>query len=198
LLYPAVLLQAIGFVVPRYLFPVVMIGAMLVARQWDRMRVELAEGSPVRRAATGILALTLLVSAGQSGLVAYECTVEPRTPATRWLMDNVERGSEVEYYQKINSLPGIEAARLVPVLSRTMEREDFLARRPALACVVDNERWHWTPEQIAFVEWLLSGPPGYERVRFGRRGPDDERLWLPHGLDGRLRPEIAILRRVDG
>ena len=195
LLYPGLLLSSLGFITPRYLFPEVMIGAVLVGRQWDRIRVQLPARALVRRAATALVVATTSVSAIQSGLVAYECVVEPRSPATRWLMENVQRGSQVEHYQMVHSLPGIEAAGLVPIHRQAMERKDFEERRPQLVCVVDNERWHWSREQVAFVEWLFSGPPGYELVRFGRPASPIARLYLPCGLDTRIRPRIAILRR---
>lgn len=200
LLYPALLVGFVGYVQPRYLMPQTVTMGLLLAHAW-RLHSERGADRPAlggsRWQARAALVL-LAISGVHAGLIAFEFGREPRREASRWLERNVPDGATVEYFQMINSLPGLTAAGLQPQRVQDMTLAGLAQRRPQWICIADSERWHWNGDQVRFVEQLVSGDLGdlgYRRVRFGRRGPDDERWYLPHGLDGRLRPEIVILER---
>lgn len=199
LAYPLLAFWWLGFMQPRYLFPVVLIGAALVGQQWALfLASDRAPQGGGRRAGLGraLVVAAVLITLVQAALVDRALLAEPRGKAYRWLLAHAAPGAEVEVYQNENLLPAIRAAGLVPSRRSPMTREGFLARRPAWVVVADNAAWEWSAEQHEYIRWLLLGPDGYEATRFGP-AVDGRPGVIPAGPADHICPDVLILRRRD-
>ena len=197
LIYPVWLGASIGFMQPRYTFPVVLLGALLVAQQAGAMWASRTSRPAARRALALGLAVAVTLQAAHAAQVAWALADAPLATATRWLDQHLPDRTAVEIYQNEEELPGLRAVGLVPALTHDMTTAGFAARRPAAIVVTDADHWRFDSRQRAFLDGLAAGRPGYDVMRLGP-GSGGRAPW---GVDSssrvRLWPNVTILVRHD-
>ena len=195
--YPLLLGWAIGFMQPRYTFPMVLLGALLLAHQLGREREAFAARPVARRALGVLLVAAVALQAVHAAQVAWALAEAPLAPAARWLDAHLADGTPVETYQNEEELPGLRAVGLLPAPSRDLSAAGLAARRPAAVVASNADHWRFDAGQRAFLDGLARGLPGYEVVRFGPAAGGRAPVLLDSSSRVRLWPDVTILVRKD-
>ena len=193
--YPVLLGCALGFMQPRYTFPMVLLGALFVAHQLGVARAELAARPAALRALSLLLGAAVVLQAAHAAQVAWALADAPLAPAARWLDAHLADGTAVEIYQNEEELPGLRAVGLVPALTHELGAAGLDARRPAAVVASNADHWRFDASQRAFLDGLAAGRPGYDVARFGPAAGGRAPLLVDTSSRVRLWPDVTILVR---
>lgn len=197
LIYPVWLAASIGFMQPRYTFPLVLLGTLLVAQQAGVVIAALADRPTARRVLAWGLGVAVALQAAHAAQVAWALADAPLAPATRWLDEHVSDSTPVEIYQNEEELPGLRAIGLVPALTHDMSAAGLAARRPAAIVVTNADDWRFDARQRAFLATLAAGLPGYDAMHLGPASGGRSPCLVDSSSRVRLWPDVTVLVRRD-
>ncbi|MGQ0553755.1 MAG: hypothetical protein ACT4PU_11125 [Planctomycetota bacterium] len=213
LLYPLLLGAWLGFTQPRYAFPMVLLGALLVAQQ-SQVALAALSAQTHRRARTalvGLLVMAVAAQAAHGAQVAWALLDEPRAQAGAWLDARLPDGTRVEVYQDDEELPGLRALGLLPAPARELTTEGFVARRPVAVVATNADHWRFAPAERLYLDCLRNGAPGdaapgvgrsgqappYEVANFGPAAGGRSPWLVDASSRTRLWPDVTVLVRRD-
>ena len=193
--YPLLLGAALGFMQPRYTFPMVLLGVLFLAHQLGVARAELAARPAALRALSVALGAAVALQAAHAAQVAWALADAPLAPAARWLDAHLADGTTVEIYQNEEELPGLRAVGLQPAASRDLTAEGLASRHPAAVVASNADHWRFDAAQRAFLDGLAAGAPGYEVARFGPAAGGRAPILVDTSSRVRLWPDVTVLVR---